>query len=73
MSSARQLARAGADMQLILQYVACIVPTDTKVLVITGEISSAFLSGFDGTSDVVVITGTKAGCRGTVNDKDVQS
>jgi Family of unknown function (DUF6998) len=48
---------------------ACVPPVDVKVLVITGDISSAFLSGMDGTSDVSIISGRNAGCQGTV-DRD---
>jgi len=72
MSKAVQLSKAGADSQLLVQYVACLVPTGTKILVITGEISSAFWSGAEGTSDVMVITGPYAGCKGVVNKKYVQ-
>jgi hypothetical protein len=73
LSKARALARAGADSSLILQELACSTPTNTKVLVITGEISSAFLSGMDGTADVVVVAGPKAGCKGTVAKNKIVS
>jgi hypothetical protein len=67
-----KLLKAGADDSLTDQYTACFAPTNTKILVITGEISSAFMSGADHTSDVMVLTGPKAGCRGTVPNRFVQ-
>jgi len=73
MSKVTQLIRAGADDSLLSQYVACMVPNNTKVLDITGEISSAFMSGFGHTRDVMVVAGPQAGCRGVVDDKWVKN
>ena len=62
LSKAQSLVKAGAETRLVYQYIPCVPPVDAKVLVITGEISSAFASGMDGTSDVTIITGSNAGC-----------
>ena len=67
MSTVAQLSKAGADEALMMQYVACVVPNDTKVINVTGNISSAFLSGMGGTADVMVVTGPHAGCKGVVS------
>jgi hypothetical protein len=67
-----ELRKAGADWQVILQYIACIVPTNTKVLDITGDITGAPMSGANGTRDVMVVTGPDAGCKGVVNVKALQ-
>jgi hypothetical protein len=45
---ARELVVAGADTRLVYQHIACVPPVDAKVIVITGQISSAFASGMDG-------------------------
>ena len=66
MSKVSDLSKAGADPALIMEYIACFVPSETKVLNITGEITGAFMSGAGGTSDVEVVTGPQAGCKGTV-------
>jgi hypothetical protein len=66
LSTEQGLLKAGADDRLLGQYIVCTVPSETKVLDITGQISSAFLSGADGTRDVVVATGNHAGCQGVV-------
>lgn len=73
MSRVNELLKAGADASLLEQYIACFVPTNTKVLVITGEITSAFMSGADHTSDVMIITGPMAGCKGVVANIFVQN
>lgn len=45
MSTASQLYKAGANQSLLMEHVACIVPSWTKVLVVTGQISGAISSG----------------------------
>jgi len=65
-AEAMTLYKAGADEFLLGTYLSCIVPNETKVLVITGQITGAFMSGADQTSDVMVITGPNAGCKGVV-------
>jgi hypothetical protein len=67
-----QLLNAKADPSLLTQYAACVVPNNTRVLVITGEITGAFASGVESTSDVMVIAGPSAGCRGVVHDDAVK-
>jgi hypothetical protein len=71
MSKVIELAKANADNSLFARYVACVVPADTKVLVITGDITGAFMSGAGGTADVMVITGQQSGCQGVVPDSKV--
>lgn len=62
------LLKAGidSDSMLYYQYIACRVASETKVLNIIGEITSAFLSGADSTRDVMVIEGPHNGCKGVV-------
>jgi hypothetical protein len=67
------LLEANAPERLLLQFVACLVDSNTKVLVITGEITGAFSSGAGGTADVMVISGPEAGCRGVVAADIVRS
>jgi hypothetical protein len=66
-STALDLYKAGADQSLIMEHVACVVPSGTKVLITTSGITGAFMSGLGGTSDVMVVTGPDAGCKGTVS------
>ncbi len=70
--NALKLVDAGAEMSPILQFVACIVPHNTKVVIITGQITGAFWSGADRTADVLVATGPNAGCKGVVPEKQVE-
>jgi hypothetical protein len=72
MSKVGQLSRAGADTSVLVPYVACIVPDNTKVLVTADGFSGAFKSGFFGTRTVIVIAGQDAGCKGVVDKKRVQ-
>jgi hypothetical protein len=72
MSKAVQLRDAGADTRLIMPYIACLAPYGAKVLVITGEITGAFMSGLGGTTDVMVTEGARAGCKGVVRDEDIR-
>lgn len=58
-----ELRRTGDDSELVVRYFSCVVPVGTKVLNITGEVTEG---GRHGTSDVMVITGPNAGCRGVV-------
>ena len=71
MSKVEDLRKAGADTRSMLPYVACIVANDTKILV-TADITGGFKSGLFGTSDVTVIAGPNAGCRGVVDKEYVR-
>lgn len=59
MSNAIKAAGPGTSDRALYQYVACVVPTGTMVLV-TADITGGFWSGFGRTSDVMVLNGPNA-------------
>jgi hypothetical protein len=68
----QSLIKAGGDSRLLARYIACIVPNETKVLNITGEITGGSVAA-RATRDVMVVTGSHAGCRGVVGLNRLQS
>jgi hypothetical protein len=67
-SSVTALVKAKAPVAVMMPYVACAVESGTKAINITGQITGAFWSGADGTSDVLVLQGDRVGCKGVVRN-----